>query len=610
MVLRNRSRSSFMVLMLLLSLLLAACGSGGAAETPATAPTDAVVPAEAVPTDAAPLEAAPTEAAPAEAAETAAAEPAGGAAPVATGEFDTDPDDGLLKPQPIPEGMFPLTEEKKTLRVAIPSYAQVEDFNTNAFTKWYEEKSNVKVEWVILPAAEEGLQKLNLMLSSGDVPDVIMGFYNITPALLQLYGEQGLFIPLNDLIEKHGTNVKNGFTQYPLAREVATAPNGNIYGLPEINDCYHCLVSQKLWIYQPWLDKLGLEMPKTTEEYYNVLKAFKEKDPNGNGQADEVPLSSDIDGWNADYDLYFMNAFQLNPASRLVVKDGQVEATYNTPEWREGLRYLNRLYNDGLLDSNSLTQDNAALMRLGQSDPVILGSAPWGYPGGWAPIDETEGARWSEYRVVPPLAGPDGFRVQASNPYGAFTPGRFIITNAAADPELAFKWGDAFYQQEVEITAYLGPQGVGWRWAEPGEKGIHGEQALYVPLKTWGNVQNDHWSQANVSFRSSDFRLGELNKSEWGLEPFLYNESAKLVEYKNEPAQVLPPLYYPEAQAQEVGEYESTLTKYREEMTARFISGDASLDADWDAYVEALDQQGLTRYLEILQEAYDARPKQ
>ncbi len=76
--------------------------------------------------------------------------------------------------------MFPLTQEKATLRIAVPSNPAVEDFTTNAFTKWYEEQTNVAVEWVVLPAGDEGLQKLNLMLSSGDVPDVIMGFYDIT----------------------------------------------------------------------------------------------------------------------------------------------------------------------------------------------------------------------------------------------------------------------------------------------------------------------------------------------------------------------------------------------------------------------------------------------
>lgn len=591
----NRSFTS-LGLIVVTAILLASCG---------TTPPAAQAPQSAT--------AAPAAAA-AETAATTAPAPAATAAPASqpasVAASDTDPRDGTIKPEPIPAGMFPLTKEKTTLRVAIPSSAQVEDFTTNAFTKWYEEQTNVHVDWVLLPQnADEALQKLNLMLSSGDLPDVVMGFYNISPALQQLYGQQGIFLPMNDLIDKSGTNVKNAFAQYPLAKEVVTAPDGKIYSLPEINDCYHCAFAQKLWIYKPWLDKLGLKMPTTTDELYQVLKAFKEKDPNGNGQADEVPLSSDKDGWNSHYDLYFMNAFLLNPDNHLVVNDNKIQATYSQTEWREGLRFLNKMYKDGLIDPNSLTQDNAALMRIGQADPVVLGGAPWGYPGGWAPIDEKAGARWSQYEVVPPLKGPTGFQVQPSNPYSPFNSGRFIITKAAKDPELAFRWGDAFYQQEVELNAYYGLKDVGWRWAKDGEKGINGKPALYAQLKTWGNVQNDHWSQANVSFRSSDWRLGLASDTPYGLETVLYNESKKLEPFKQDPKTALPPLFFPEAAAQDVAQTNATLNAYVNEMLARFITGDANLDTEWDTYVQTLDQQGLPKLLELYQTAYDAKAK-
>jgi ABC-type glycerol-3-phosphate transport system substrate-binding protein len=524
---------------------------------------------------------------------------------------DADPRDGNIKPERIPEGMFPLIKNKATLRIAIPNNAAVEDFNTNAFTKWYEEKTNVHVEWIILPSGPEGLQKLNLMISSGDLPEVIMGYaFNITAAQMEVYGKQGIFIPLNDLIDKYGVNVQNAFAQYPLAKEVATSPTGEIYGLPEINDCFHCLVAQKLWIYQPWLDKLGLKMPTTTDEYEQVLKAFKEKDPNGNGQADEIPLSSDVGGWNSAYDLYFMNSFLFNPGTHLVLNNGKVEITYNKPEWREGLRYLNKLYKEGLIDPSSLTQDNAALQRTGQADPPILGSAPWGYPGGWAPIVNEKGARWNEYVVVPPLTGPAGFRTQAANPYNTVGIGRYIITKAAKNPALALRWGDAFYQQEVEIAGYLGPEGIGWEWAKEGQKGINGKQALYVALKTWGNTQNDQWSQTNPSFRSSDFRLGQMSDNPYELETVLYRESNKLMPFAQDPKLSVPPLYFSTDDAQEIAELEAALKKYVDEMTARFINGDANIDGDdWDTYVQTLNQTGLTRYMEIQQKTYDVKYK-
>lgn len=626
MVLRKRLHSPFAMLMLVMTLVLSACGSAPAVVTPA-APTEAAAPAEAAPTEAAaPAEAAPTEAAPTEAAAApteAAAAPAAdattaagaggddstGSQPLYTESVDAKPRDAAIKPQPYPRDMFPLTQEKQTLRIALPSNTSVEDFNTNEFTKWYEEKTNVHIEWIILPSGAEALQKLNLMLSSGDIPDVIMGFYDITPALQVLYGSQGIFLPLNDLIAQGGPNIEKAFDAYPLVKEAVTAPDGNIYGLPEINDCYHCLVSQKLWIYKPWLDKLGLAVPTTIEEYQAVLKAFKEKDPNGNGEADELPLTGNLTAWNGPLDTYLMNPFTLNPGSRMVLNNGKIEANYAKPEWKQGLAYMSQLRADGLLDPNYFTMDNDQLLQLGQSDPPIIGSFVGGVSLSLAPASNEEGARWSQYEVVPPLMGPSGKRIQPSSPYGVMSAGRYIITKAAKDPLLALKWADGFYQQEIELNAYWGLKDVGWRWAEQGEKGIFGEPALYASIKTWGNTQNDHWSQSNPSYRSSDWRLGQFTDNPWDLETILYRESKKLEPYLQDPATAVPPLYLTTDQAQESAELEASLKEYVDEMMAGFILGNNDLDAEWDTYLQTLNDIGLPRYVEIQQAAYDAKYK-
>jgi putative aldouronate transport system substrate-binding protein len=522
---------------------------------------------------------------------------------------DDDPRDGKLSRQPIPEGYFPIVDEKVTLRVAVANQPSVEDFSTNEFTKWYEEKTNVHVEWIVLPEGEDGIQKLNLMLSSGDIPDVIMGF-GLTAAQIELYGSQGIFIPINDLIDTYGVNIQNAFAQYPLAKEVVTSPSGNIYSLPEINDCYHCSVAQKLWIYKPWLDTLGLEVPTTLDEYVEVLRAFKEKDPNGNGVADELPLTANVNGWNSQFDFYFMNSFLYNPSSRRFMNDGKVDVTYNKPEWREGLRFLNQLFDEGLLDPNAFTQDTPTLQRVGQAEDNVVGSIPWGYPG-WLPIENVEGARWNQYVVVPPLKGPNGFAVQPLDPYSPFSVSKFIVTSAAKNPAVAVRWADGFYQQEVEIAAYLGPEGNGWKWAEEGQKGINGEQALYVALKSWGNIQNDQWMQANPSFRSSDFRLTQMSDNPFELETILFKESAKLTPMAQDESLAVPPLYFSAEDAQEVAEYEQTLKKIVEEMMARFTIGDLDIDndAEWQSYLDALDQAGLARYLELCQKAYDSKNK-
>lgn len=211
---------------------------------------------------------------------------------------------------------LPLVEETTTLRILQVQNPSVENYETNLFTQWLEEQTNVHIEWQTA-SRDEREAVLSLRLSSGDYPDIIMDF-DPSPSVIQLYGSQGMFIPLNDLIEEHGTMTKLHWEATPAARVASTAPDGNIYSLPSINDCYHCTMSAKLWINQEWLETLGLEMPQTTEDYAEVLRAFKNEDPNGNGEADEVPLSgSATQGWHGSPDEFFMGSFIYHPGNKL-----------------------------------------------------------------------------------------------------------------------------------------------------------------------------------------------------------------------------------------------------------------------------------------------------
>ena len=278
----------------------------------------------------------------------------------------------------IPDDLFPLTQEPATLRVFTSGNSNVEDFATNAFTKWYEEKTGVKVDFTVAAGTGDDVtQALNLLLASGDYPDVILIPYGVvSTSQLAFYGQQGIFLPLNDLIEEVGVETKRIFEIYPQAETVSTAPDGNIYALPTVNECYHCSLGAKMWIYQPWLDRLGLEMPTTTEEFRAVLQAFKTQDPNGNGEADEIPLAASPLVWNGNLDIFLGSAFITNPQSHLVLSDGAVDVTYTKPEFREALRYIHSLYEAGLIAPASLTQDEDGLSRMLNSEEVIVGAVP------------------------------------------------------------------------------------------------------------------------------------------------------------------------------------------------------------------------------------------
>jgi putative aldouronate transport system substrate-binding protein len=286
-----------------------------------------------------------------------------------------------------PAGQFPVVKDKITLTVLLVQTTGVSDYVDNEFTKWLEEKTNIHLEFDIAPMDQAGnREKLNLVLASGKLPDIIMNF-GIPLDQQQTLADQKLIIPVDDLIAKYGDEFNKVLKEYPQAKDMFSLADGKMYSLPHINDCYHCNNSQKAWIYKPWLDKLGLKMPTTTDELEQVLLAFKDKDPNGNGKADEIPWSGAQTGsWHAALDQFIMNAFVLNTSlgavPHMYVDNGVVKMAYAQPGWKDGIIYLNKLYNEGLIDPEVFTNDMTKHKGLGEyPDTAIMGFTQAGWPG-------------------------------------------------------------------------------------------------------------------------------------------------------------------------------------------------------------------------------------
>ncbi|HEU0164195.1 MAG TPA: twin-arginine translocation signal domain-containing protein, partial [Thermomicrobiales bacterium] len=339
-----------------------------------------------------------------------------------------------------PQESYPLTTDAASFKVTVAASASVDDFSTNEFSKWFEERTGVHIDWEVVPAANDAERNtaLNVRMSGGDYGDMIMNFVP-QPTVLQLYGQQGVFQPLNDLIDSSGVFTKRAYELYPLGRTAMTANNGKIYGLGQINDCYHCSMAQKLWINKVWLDNLNLKMPTTTDEYAEVLREFKKGDPNKNGKADEYPLSGSPLAWHGFLDEYFMNSFIFHPGAgtanklRLIVVDGKVTPIYTQDAWKEGVKYLAGLFKEGLIDPESFTRDSDQLRQLGDGNggpDVVLGSVPAGWWGEFTTYNpQQQNAPWEQFTSVPPLKGPDGTQIAGFNPYAAFSNATFMITD-------------------------------------------------------------------------------------------------------------------------------------------------------------------------------------
>lgn len=509
-----------------------------------------------------------------------------------------------------------ITKEKTELRFVANQPGDVEDFNTNEFTKWVEEQTNVHIVWETIPNAVFK-EKFNLLLASGDYPDV---FFNcaITPDQEIQYGnKEGVFLPLNDLIDQYGVETKRIFGQLDWLKGYITSPDGNIYSLPTYSSILHVDYAQKYWINTTWLEKLNLKMPTTTDEFYNVLKAFKTSDINGNGIQDEIPLTGSEKEWHSAIYPFLVSAFILDEgiySEHLTLsEDGKIDTIFNKEEYREALRYMNKLYKEGLIYEGTFTQQNDQLKQLGEKGLIGVGA------GGGAImfLSSNNSPYYKEYATIPPLKGPNGVQVTPVFKYGDVRLGQYAISTECKNPEVAFKLADFYYSYDATMRFRFGVKDLNWREATADEKGLDGRPAKYVELGTTytGGVQNNHYGNAGLFFETNDMWTLEraFDQNADLLDPlymqqYLHMESvSKYVPYGSKTS-VPPARYLPEEQS-EVSLLKTEIKSFTDQSRVRFITGDLDVDKDWAKYVQDLEKMGVARYIELYQKAYDRQFK-
>lgn len=524
-----------------------------------------------------------------------------------------------------PVGTYPIVEEKIELTFLANQPVMVEDFNTNRFSLFLEEKTNIHINWEMVPQ-QARQEKLSLILASGDYPDVFYGM-SVTTDQEATYGtEEGLLLPLNDLIDDYMPALQEAMAKSPGSRGIITSPDGNIYSLPLLTNCYHCSNSAKMWVYQPFLDALGLEAPETTEDFYNMLKAFKNDDPNGNGNADEIPLAGAVRGWNSQVDRFLMNAFiysdldtniDANSESDLgfYLDDGVVKTSVTDPAFREGLRYLNKLYSEGLIYEGSFVQDSAQLTQVVESsDLPAVGAATGGWRGQFSSFDSE---RFQNFRAIAPLEGPAGVR-EAVNMLQTPQTGNLVMSKDIAYPQAVARWADYLYTTEGTLTLRQGFEGEAWRKPVAGEVGLNGKPGVWYQLRPWNDKdpQNDTWIGGGIFAETSDFRLGQVAdldvENYWAgdnIEMSLYEQTAELYKPYANVEKEIPPLKYTVDEQAEFSTVKVDFAKYLRQSVVKFIVGNISIDNDWDEYVANLEQLGLSDIIALRQMAYDRQYK-
>lgn len=514
---------------------------------------------------------------------------------------------------------FPLKEPLKLTALAINTASQVSVSNSYVL-RWIKEKTNIDLEIVNELYDSDGEMQLRLMMASENrLPDILL-CTRWSKAECTLYGTQGLVIPLqNYLADCPNWNRLNEICGEQHVSDL-TMSDGSIYCYGSVNECYHLTHQARMWVYQPWIDQLcGGKLPETTEEFYDYLHRVATMDPNGNGIADEVPLTGQIDsGWATDPFTFLSNAFVhnnniLGSANQViapgcyVAPGGIVHCNWVEDGYRNALRYMNRLYAEGLLDSQTYTQNGEQMKARAEAEPNLVGAAPGGLmpEATYAFISDGKD-HWKNWTCLPPLAGPDGTRLSYQANYDYFYNCNGLITRDCQYPEVAVRLFDLLASTEGTLVQSYGEEKVDWAYCTAADgEAMNNTVPLYQYIGKTTALQG--WppdveiGSAFLAFRNAML----LKKEEFNGEKALWDWADLYQPYSPGEDSVYPNIAYTEEQLHQVSLYTATINSYVAQATVQFITGSLNIDTDWESYLSVLNGLDQKGYQALLQTAYN-----
>lgn len=519
-------------------------------------------------------------------------------------------------------GVMPVADEKIELTVwTAVDHANVEDFDKNLLTDRMEALTNVHVVWEQIDMTEKET-KFNLALTRDVYPDIFgTGF---STDQIMAYGGKVL-IPLEDLIDEYAPNITRILDSDPVLKEMITAPDGHIYTLFSTDNGTNQFCPTKCFVRRSWLNTYmedGNDYPVTYEDFENMLQYFMDNDMNGNGDtADEIPFSTSYSFWCGRPDVYLLNAFQMlgafNNAFDYITVDADGNA-YNgaiTDECREGLKWINGMYEKGLIDEATFVQTDAQAKSLisRSEEEALVGCFTSAYES--YAID-TAVCPNGTYVALAPIEGPTGLRqapVYGSNGISSMSL-QCAITVSCKDPVAAIKWLDYFYTEYPNNIVYDGIQGEDFiidmeQINLKGEAGVKVWTDEYKALKEQLGSANMGWGphfKPYYATTQNSFNGAEPEEGTWS---YVVNEAH----------QIYAPFYtyngYPmitwsvnAEEATECAELEAVFRSYCRESFTKFITGvwDIDSDEDWGAYLNDMEETYQnSRWVELRQKKMD-----
>lgn len=503
----------------------------------------------------------------------------------------------------VEETGFPITKEKLEMTMMGPGTGMAEWKDMPTLTE-YADMTNISFKYTTPPLTDFPT-KLNLAFASGDLPDIIFGAgtSNLTPAMEVDYGSQGILVALEELIPKYAPNLNKLMEEDPTIKQSITTPDGHIYSLPVVSRGDSAIWPRgPMWYRGDWLKAVGVkELPKNTDEFYELLVKFRDEDPNGNGKKDEIPLTdTKLDSTRP----WLMASFGMKNQGIEEI-DGKVRYSPVTENYKEFVTFMNKLYTEDLLDKEVYSQSDEQRKAKGQNN--VLGVFPDWFS--FFTTGQTEEEALANPMFYPLSSDISKETVVPGSP--RLVRGAFAITKNNPSPEASLRWVDYFFTEEGYQFLNQGPEGELWEYAEndKGEKvRVYAEGVDVTKTEEKRGTITPAYGIAapalDMTIPSPKVNANDPDQKPFEL--FIKEETeAKIVPFAEVP---YPLVYLSKEEQDKVSAVEVDLKTYVEQMEAKFITGVEPI-ANWDKYVETIESMGLKEYVSVYQSAYDTWAK-
>lgn len=459
-----------------------------------------------------------------------------------------------------------------------------------------EELTGVHINW-----REESYtdpkQKMNLMFSTGDTEDIVWDAWKHASGGPKKLLDEGLIVSLNPYIEKYAPNLKKLLQETPGLLEQISTDDGRIFMFPTIRLDPITRANSGFAIRKDWLDRAGLPVPETLDEWYTMLKTFQDMDMNGNGLKDECFVSMGFEKTSQSMDNFAV-AYGLVAGTDLYVKDGQVKYGAYEPEFKDFVAEMAKWYSEGLLDPEFSTQDSKQFDSKMVND---MGGAYYGSLSGNMGKFITARSDDSEYDLVPaPMPkAPDGKVHTGISGYGQMVPHGASICSTNENIVETVKWLDWHYSEEGTAL---------YNW------GIEGQSYEVVDGKNqFTDLITNNPDGLSKDEADARYAGGVLTQMPIVEDPEVFlvlkslpqQKAASQLWCQADTSWLLSPLYFDSETTTENANIMSEIKTYVAEQFNKYVMGIESMDT-FDQFQQQLKNMGIETVLANYQASYDA----